>query len=142
MSTDIRVYKVEDFIRFNESGDIDFDRSMQLIHKIGEMAALHPGHNILLDLRKTTLVGEANIGMILKLSLEIVRYGSSLRGWIANVVPDDPKRLLIAKQFEMTMQLRGFKLQVFTNFEDAIDWLSEITEAGASDQAEYPSESS
>jgi hypothetical protein len=125
-----------------KSGEIDFDRSMQMIREFAMTTSIYAGHNILTDLRETTIVGETNIGMILKLSLEMVRYWSSFKGRIANVVPDDPNRLLIAKNFEITMQLRGFKYKVFTNFEDAIEWLSEVTEVGEYRQTECLSESS
>ena len=128
MSTDIKVYKIKDFVRFNESGEIDFDRSMQMIHDFAVTASLYAGRNILADLRETTLVGEHNIGVILQLALEMARYGSTFKGKIANVVPDEEKRLSIAKTFEASMQLQGFNFKVFTSFEDAIDWLSEITD--------------
>jgi hypothetical protein len=128
MSTGIKVYKIKDFVRFNESGEIDFDRSMQMIRDFALTTSFYTGHNILADLRETTLVGETNIGMILQLALEMARYGSSFKGKIANVVPNEERRLSIAKTFETSMQFQGFNLKIFTSFEDAIDWLSEITD--------------
>ena len=74
------------------------------------------------------------MGVILQLALEMARYGSAFKGKIANVVPDDEKRLSIARQFEASLNLQGFCYKVFTNFEDAIDWLSEVTELTASDE--------
>ena len=128
MSSDIKVYKVKDFLRLNESGQIDFDRSTQMIHDLAVAASFYAGHNILVDLRETKLVGESSIGMVLQLALEMGRYGSVFKGRIANVVPDDEERLVIAKQFEASLHLQGFSYKVFTSFEDAIDWLSEVTE--------------
>ena len=128
MPTDIKVYKIKDFVRFNESGEIDFDRSMQMIHDFAVTASLYAGHNILADLRETTLVGESNISLIMQLALEMARYASAFKGKIANVVPNEEKRLAIAKTFEASMQLQGFDLKVFTSFEDAIEWLSEVTD--------------
>ncbi len=125
MSSGIRVYKIEDFIRFHASGEIDLERSMQLIREIAGTASPRPAHAVLVDLRKATLAGETSIGTVLKLSLEIARYGSSFPGWIANVVvPSDPERLFMARQFEMTMQLRGFNFRAFTSFQAAVDYLS------------------
>ena len=128
MSTDIKVYKIKDFVRFNESGGIDFDRSMQMVHGIALAASHYTGHNILTDLRETTLVVETNIGVILQLASEMAFHVSSFKGKIANVVPIEEKRLAIAKTFEASMQLQGFNLKVFTSFEDAIEWLAEVTE--------------
>ena len=47
MSSDIKIYKVKDFIRRNESGEIDFDRSMQIIRDLAVAASFYAGHNIL-----------------------------------------------------------------------------------------------
>jgi len=135
MPTDVKIYKVRDFIRFNESGEIDFDRSMRMIHEFATTATLHAGCNILADLRETTVIGETNIGMVMQLALEVARYWSAYKGKIANVVPHDEKRLLVAKQFEAAMQLQGFNLKVFTSFEGAIDWLSEVTDVSDSGEA-------
>lgn len=131
MSTDIKIYKVKDFIRLNESGEIDFDRSMQIIRDLAGAATFFANHNILVDMRETTLVGESNIGDVLRLALEMARCGSAFKGKIANVVPGDEKRLTRSRQFKASLQLQGFDYEIFTNFENAIDWLSDITEAGA-----------
>ena len=128
MASDIKIYKVKDFVRLNESGEIDFDRSMQIIRDLAVAASFYEGHNILVDLRETTIHGQGNMGDILRLALEMARYGDVFKGKIANVVPAEEKRLSIAKQFEASMNLQGFTYKVFTNFEDAIDWLSDVTE--------------
>ena len=128
MSTDIMIYRIKDFVRFNESGEVDFDRSMQVIRNLGMAASAFPGHNILADLRETSFVMDIDMGVILKLASEMARLGSAFKGKMANVVPNEEKRLSIAKQFEASMQLQGFNLKVFTSFEDAIDWFSEVTE--------------
>ncbi|MBP1730836.1 MAG: hypothetical protein H6Q55_1265 [Deltaproteobacteria bacterium] len=133
MSIEIKVYKVKDFIRLNESGEIDFARSMQLIHNLAMAASFYSGHNILIDFRETTLAGEIDMSTILRLALEMARYESTLKGRIANVLPNDEKRLSIAKQFKASLDLQGFQYEIFTNFEDAIDWLSEVTDLGESD---------
>jgi len=43
------------------------------------------------------------------------------------VVPDNEKRLHIAKQFRSCMLLKGFSYEIFTDFERAIEWLSETS---------------
>ena len=128
MASDIKIYKVKDFIRLNESGEIDFERSLQIVRDLATAASFYSGHNILIDLRETSMAGESNIGTVLRLAVEMARYGSVFKGKIANVVPADEKRVAIARQFEASLQLQGFSYKVFTSFEDAIDWLSEVTE--------------
>jgi hypothetical protein len=128
MSLEIKIYKVKDFIRLNESGELDVDQSVQIIHNLAMAASIYRGHNILVDLRETTIVGETDMSTILRLALEMARFGSTLKGRIANVLPDDEKRLSIAKQFKTSLDLKGFTYEIFTNFEDAINWLSEVTD--------------
>jgi hypothetical protein len=132
MPTEIKIYKVNDFIRLNESGEIDLEKSMELVHRLAVTASYYAGHNILIDLRETTLVGESTIGTVMQVGFEVARYGSAFKGKIANVVPGDEKRLAIAKQFEASLQIHGIRYRVFTGFEDAVDWLSDIRELGES----------
>jgi hypothetical protein len=132
MSSKIKIYKVNDFIRHSETGDIDFDRSMQIIHELAAAALFHKDHNILIDMRETRLVGVNDMGTILGLAFEMARYRSVFKGRIANVVPDDEKRLAIAKQFRASLDVQGLCYEVFTNFEDAINWLSDVADLGPS----------
>jgi len=128
MSSDVRIYKVKDFIRLNKSGEIDFDRSIEIIHQLAVAASFYANHNIIIDLRDTNIVGSSNMEVVLRLSLEMARYGSVFQGKIANIVPDDDQRISLARQFEASLNLQGFSYKVFTSFEEAINWLSEVTE--------------
>jgi hypothetical protein len=128
MSSEIKVYKIKDFIRQNEKGDIDLDRSMQIVRELAAAASLHPGHNILIDMRDTTIVGDGDMGYVFQVALEVVRFASVLKGKIANVVPDDEKRLSIARTLKAAMDVQGFTYEIFTDFEAAMNWLSEVTE--------------
>ncbi len=110
------------------------DRSLQMIRDFATTVTRYADYNVLADLRETTVVGETDIGMIMQLALEVVRYWSGFKGKIADVIPSDEKRVLIAKQFEAAMQLKGFNLKIFTSFEDAIGWLSEVKEVTDSGQ--------
>ena len=99
MSTTVKIYKVRDFIRKTEAGNIDFDRSMEIIHELATSASFHADHNILIDMRETTIGDVAGITTLLQLAVEMVRYKSFFKGKIANVVPSDEERLSIAGQF-------------------------------------------
>ena len=62
------LYKVPDFIRKNEKGEIDYDKSLIKIKQLTDAARRHRKHNLLVDLRET----ETRLNFIdsLMLSLE------------------------------------------------------------------------
>ena len=129
MSSGIKIYKIDDFIRKNESGEIDFDRSMKIIRELATAAAFHTNHNILIDLRDTTVTTNS-MNDILKITIEMARFKSIFKNKIASVIPDNEERLSIAKQFKACLDIKDFQYNFFTDFEDAIEWLSGTTHLG------------
>ena len=125
-SARVKIYKMTDLIRLTEAGEIDVDRSKEIVRQLAVAAAFHGDHNILVDLRDTTLK-EESIRNVLEVALEIARYKSAFKGKLANLLPDDEKRLSTAKQLKALMDLEGFQYEIFTSFEDAVEWLSDIT---------------
>ena len=126
MSSGIKVYKIKDFIRKSESGEIDFDKSIQLIRELSTAAAFHINHNILIDLRKTT-ASVSGMDDVMKLAMELVQcMPPSFKNKIANVIPKDEDRASLAKKFELCMQVKEVSYKFFTDFEQAIEWLAEV----------------
>ena len=126
MSSGIKVYKIKDFIRKSESGEIDFDKSIQLIRELSTAAAFHINHNILIDLRKTT-ASVSGMDDVMKLAMELVQcMPPSFKNKIANVIPNDEDRVSLAKNFEACMKIKKFQYRFFTEFEHAIEWLSDV----------------
>ena len=128
-SARIKIYRMKDFLRLTETGEIDVHRSKEIVRQLAAMAAFHADHNILLDLRGTT-IQEGNMSTTLEVALEIARYRSAFKGKMANLVPDDEQRLVVARQLKALMDIKGFQYEIFTNFEEAVEWLSDITVAG------------
>ena len=109
----------------SESGEIDFDKSMHMVRELAASSSFYSDHNILLDLRKTTI---ANIGMeeAMKICTEFIQcMPSAFKNKIANVVPDNATRAAFAKKLEVCMNLKKINYKVFTEFEHAIEWLSD-----------------
>ena len=82
-----------------------------------------------MDLRETT-VSDRSLDDLLKLALEFVQYKFAFRNKIANVIPDKKDRFRIAQQFKACLDIKGFEYEVFRNFEDAIEWLSDVSHVG------------
>ena len=125
MLSGIKVYKVKDFIRKTQTGNIDLNRSKQIVRELADAAGSHTDHNILIDLRETTVSAAANIEDIMKVAFEFGSYVSPFKNKIANIVPDDPERLIIANRFKACMDIQGFEYEIFTDYESAIEWLSQ-----------------
>jgi hypothetical protein len=127
MLSGIKIYTVKDFIRKTETGNIDFERSKQIVRELAIAAESHADHNILIDLRETT-VSVASIEDIMKIALEFGSHVSSFKNKIANLIPDDKKRMLIANRFKACMNIQGFEYDIFTDYESAIEWLSKTAD--------------
>jgi hypothetical protein len=130
MLSGIKIYKIKDFIRKTETGDIDFERSKKIVRELAMAAGLHTGHNILVDLRETTISTAASIEDIMKIALEFGSFVSSFKNKIANIVTDDPERMKIASRFKACMDIQGFEYEIFTDYESAIEWLSQTEDIG------------
>ncbi len=126
MPSEVKIYKIQDFIRQNESGELTRERITDIIHEIAALAHFHPEHNILFDFRKTTLPQDYDMADILETVSEMEKFKDYLKEKIANVIPDTKDRLWIAKQTESALQLKGIKFRSFTDFEAAIDWLADV----------------
>ena len=126
MKTEIKIYNIKDFVRKNVSGELDLDKSMDLARQFASIASLRSDHNILIDMRDTT-VSSVSITDVMKIALEIANHIPDFKNKIANVIPDNEERLRIARQFHSCLNLKGFSYEVFTDFEKAIEWLSETS---------------
>ena len=127
-SARVKIYRMKDLLRLTETGKIDVDRSKEIVRQLAVAASFHADHNILLDLRETT-IKEENMNDVLEVALEIARYQAAFKGKLANLLPDDEKRLFVASQLKALMVIKGFQYEIFTNFEEAVEWLSDITVA-------------
>ena len=127
MVSGIKIYKIKDFIRKTETGEIDLKRSKQIIAELVKVAENHVDHNILIDLRETT-VSIATLEDIIKVALEFGSFSSTFKNKIANVIPGDEDRLILAHQIKSCMEIQGFKYEIFADYENAIEWLSDIEE--------------
>jgi hypothetical protein len=126
MSSGIKIYKIKDFIRKDESGELNRDRVKEIILEIGAAAAFHPDHNMLIDFRETTISCDVNMTDIMKSAMELSTFKDVLRNKIANIIPRDKDRVSIAEKAEAAIRLGGIEYKFFTDFEAAIEWLSDI----------------
>ncbi len=124
MTVSYKMYKVKDFIRRTENGEINIQKSLNTVAELAIASALHKDVNILVDLRETETT--LKLEDVLKVVLEFAYYKDCFRNKIAAVIPDDPERIKRGELFKTGMKAKGFLFDYFTDFEKAIEWLSEI----------------
>ncbi|MCB2168724.1 MAG: hypothetical protein KQI78_13770 [Deltaproteobacteria bacterium] len=126
MSIGIKVYHTKDFIRKTAQGKIDLERSLEAVCELAVAANYFKGHSILMDLRDTEVDGDRSDA--LRVAAEFATHFKSFHNKIALIIPDTAERMAKAEFMRTCMHLQGFQWEFFMAYEDAIDWLSDITE--------------
>jgi hypothetical protein len=124
MTVSYNIYKIKDFIRRTEKGEINIQKSLNAVAELAIASEFYKDVNILVDLRETETT--LDFGDLLKVALEFAYYKDCFRNKIAAVIPKDPERIKRGKIFKTGMKAKGFLFDYFTDFEKAIEWLSEI----------------
>lgn len=126
MPLGIKVYQTKDFIRKTAKGTIDLERSLKVARELAATTNYFKGHSIMLDLRDTEVDAEHTDA--LHVAAEFANLFRSFKNKIAVIIPDTAERMAKAEFMRTCMQLEGFQWEFFMAYEDAIDWLSDITE--------------
>ncbi|MDJ0887908.1 MAG: hypothetical protein QNI89_11435 [Desulfobacterales bacterium] len=123
MAGKIKVYKIGDFIRYTETGDLDVNRSLLIVNALSIAAKHHLDHHILLDLRETD--AKIDISDVMAIAAEFGKHRDAFQNKIAVLIPNTEQRLELAKQVKACMELQSFRFNQFIDFEKAMEWLSE-----------------
>jgi hypothetical protein len=126
LSVGIKVYQTKDFIRKTAQGRIDLAGSLEAVQELAKAANYFKGHSILMDLRDTEVDGDRSDA--LRVAAAFATHFKSFRNKIAVIIPDTAERMAKAEFMRTCMHLQGFQWEFFMAYEDAIDWLSDITE--------------
>jgi DNA-binding response OmpR family regulator len=122
----LQIIKAGDFIKSTPTGDLDLMASKQGFAEIAATGADLHDYTVLIDLRDVK--SSLTTSQIYELAAELVTYGSTFRRKTA-VLARDNKNFDQATFFETAAQNRGFRVKAFTVFEDALVWLSIITQS-------------
>ena len=126
MGKGFKLYKTRDFIRKSEDGLMNLNLSLKIVRELAEAANFHKEHNILIDVRDTT--GMLDIDDLFRVIIEFLRHKDIFRNKIAILMPTDEERLWQAKRACSALANQNFSINYFVRYEDAIDWLSIITD--------------
>ncbi|HUH97990.1 MAG TPA: hypothetical protein VLZ89_11560 [Anaerolineales bacterium] len=120
MSTDIRIIAAHDFIKATPEGQLDFERSRQLLVEIASAAAPLADYEIILDTRKAgTSLSETDLWYLAAELFELRKAFLHRRTAVLCPLEQFDR----AAFFALCAQNRGLEVQAFASFEAAIEWL-------------------
>jgi hypothetical protein len=120
MSDDVRIIRASDFLIATPTGEVDVEKSKQLLTKIAAASSKTATRRVLLDMREAKS----------KLSATDIWY---LAGELVRLRPDYPDKIAVICRleaagrgafFSLCAQNRGLPVREFTSFESAVKWLS------------------
>lgn len=121
----LQIIKAGDFIRSTPTGELDMKSSKQGLAQIDAAGNELQVYTVLIDLREVK--SHLSLSNIQELASDLLNFGATFRRKTALLVRPD-KDIDQARFFEMAAQNRGFDVKTFTVFEEAIIWLSSITQ--------------
>ena len=125
MPASYKIYQIKDFIKTVEEGKIDVERSLDIVATLAVAAEFHEHLNIIIDIRKLT--NALKFPELLKVSIEFAYYKNSFRNKIALIIADNQERIKRAEFVKANLKSHDFEFEYFTDYEKAIDWVSDIT---------------
>jgi hypothetical protein len=105
---------------------VSLAKSIETVRKLARIAEKYPDHHVLLDLRKIEgYLTFEEMGVVIE---EFIRHTSVFKNKIATLVSVDEKRMARAIHGLSILTTKGFQNQIFVDYEDAMEWLSDVTE--------------
>jgi DNA-binding response OmpR family regulator len=121
----LQIIKAGDFIKSTPTGDLDMEASTQGLAQIAAAGADLQDYTILIDLRD--IKSRLSSADVFELGYNLIKYGETFRRKTAVLARAD-EDVKQAKFFESVAQTRGFSVRAFTVLEDAMMWLSTVTQ--------------
>jgi len=122
MIAESTIYKIGSCIQKTETGKLDRTRSIDLIHELSVAIKFHKDQNILVDLRDADV--QTDIQDLMTFAAECAKFKSEFDQKIAILIPNTEERIEAAKRFRSCMDVQGFRLKQFFDYDAAIQWLS------------------
>ena len=126
MAEGFRVYQTRNFIKKVAKGKLSVENIKSVIRELASAATLYQDHNKLIDIREIEPLD--SFVDIFKVIQESAKYHHAFRNRIAIIIANKPDRIAKIKFFKAGLALGNYQLEFFTDYEKAIDWLSDIQE--------------
>ena len=125
MDVQLRVIRSADFLCTSHAGQLDLDRSKEILLAVAVANRPPNDRDILIDLRAARGEG-IEMAKVIELVKVMVDHLASFQRKLALLIPKDHpgERSRLMKQQATE---RGFKMDVFNDFEEAMNWLMSST---------------
>jgi extradiol dioxygenase family protein len=121
MDAEFQLIRVGDYFTPKQNGEIDFNDSIKILKKVAEQNGNGKAKNMLVDVRDFVTV--LSVPEIYEVVTELGKYRGQFNMKIAVVYGpqyDEEK----TRFFEMSAQNRGFIINAFTDYDEAVKWLT------------------
>lgn len=121
----LQIIKAGDFLKSTPTGNLDLKASSQILAQIASASDHVQDYSVLIDLRDAR--SQLSTADIYELATELVKYDETFQRKTA-ILTHGVNGQEQAKFFETVAQNRGFKVKAFSDFENAISWLSSVVQ--------------
>ena len=119
MPANIKVFRAQDFIRAQPDGSVSLGKTRELLAEIAAATTDLDEFEILIDARRVK--GAHTPNELWTLAQELLKYRKTFERRTGLLVPFE--KFDRATYFALCAEQKGFKIHVFTSYEDAMEWL-------------------
>ena len=123
MNLNIQLVRQDDYIKTTPTGELDMTSTKELLRTLAAAGSTGDGKPMLVDIRKTSSVLKKTD--VFELASSLIEYGKTFRRKTAILAREDDS-FDRANFFELVARNRGYNVNAFTSFEEAILWLADI----------------
>ena len=123
MNLNTQLVRQSDYIKTAPTGELDMASTRQLLLTLAAASSSGQERPMLVDTRKTSSILKKSD--VFELASTLIEYGKTFRRKTAILARDD-ESFDRANFFELVARNRGYNVNAFTSFEEAIIWLADI----------------
>ena len=119
MPAKILIIHAQDFLKATPEGKLDLEESKKILLELASIVVPQDDYQLIIDTRQAHSVMSPTDMLVLV--QEISEFGARFRRKTAVICPRE--RFNHAKFLELCASHKGYEINAFTVYEDAIDWL-------------------
>jgi hypothetical protein len=123
MLLNIQLVRQADYVKTTPTGELDMASTKRLLLTLAAASSEGEEKPMLVDIRKTSSILKKVD--VFELASTLIEYGKTFRRKTAILARDDDS-FDRANFFELVAKNRGYNVNAFTSFEEAIFWLADI----------------